>query len=324
MLFPWLEPIWQCLVAYRTKNRIPSAIMLCGLSGIGKTQLAHLYAQYILCSQPTALPCGQCRSCVLFQAGNHPDFFKVQPQENSASIKIDQVRTLVNDLGQTPGLGGYQVALIANAEDMNRAAANSLLKTLEEPRGKVLLLLQSNQPLAVPATIRSRCQLIRIPVPSQAQSANWLATQLTSEQNPTSYLAMADYLPLKALDYANNVQVKLRDALLTALQDIHADKIDPTKAAAEFLTQPKEVIQFLMMMVTDMIRINFSAKNNLNHYDKMQELIATCRNISVQELFKFLDALQEAAQALVNRSNVNLQLLLENLFITWRYSYDVS
>ncbi len=100
-------------------------------------------------------------SQALWQAGTHPDYFYIAPEENGRSIKIEQVRNLIEKLQQKPQHAAYQVAIIAPAEAMTTAAANALLKTLEEPTGEVVLILISEQPQRLLATVRSRCQIKR-------------------------------------------------------------------------------------------------------------------------------------------------------------------
>jgi DNA polymerase III subunit delta' len=299
-------------------------MMLCGLPGIGKTIFAQQYAKFILCQQIAEAPCNSCRSCLLFQAGNHPDYIQLQPEEESRIIKVEQIRDLINRLSQTSGLGGYQVAVISKAEDLNHSAANALLKTLEEPQGQVLILLLSDRPTAVPATIRSRCQQIKLATPSKQDSKEWLAQHLTPGADVNIFLGIADYLPLKALYYSQANQLTLCSFLITSLQQIKADIIDPTKVATECLTEPKEILNLLLILVMDMIRIKFSAKGYLNHHDKLRELTQICDSLSLKRLFNFLDDIFEAIDALSRRNNVNLQLLMEKIFINWRYNNDVS
>jgi DNA polymerase-3 subunit delta' len=324
MPLPWLDPIWQRLVAYKMTQRMPTGLMLCGLPGIGKATLAKQYAQFVLCHQSTHQACGQCRSCTLFNAGNHPDFIELHPEEDSSTIKIDQIRELVATVAQTSALGTYQVVTIIKAEDMNRSAANALLKTLEEPHGAVLLLLVSEQPHAVPATIRSRCQILTVPMPSKSAAITWLKSALPNEQHPEVLLGLADYLPMKALQYAQSSHVQLRDELLTILPQIRSGQVDPIKIANDYVKQTKEILELLLTLTQDMIRLQFCFNDNLNHHDKLVQLSLISSSFSVAQLYQYLDVLLEAVQSFKLRNNVNTQLLMEKIFIHWRYPNYVS
>jgi DNA polymerase-3 subunit delta' len=322
---PWLNPLWQNLVSYKAQWRIPSGLLVSGSPGIGKKSLAKEYAKFILCQDTQGdQSCGYCRSCVLFQAGTHPDLLWLQPEETTSTIKIDQVRDLAEKLGQTSNLGGYQVAVISYAENMNRSASNALLKTLEEPQGKVVLLLLSHQPGALAATIRSRCQHFKIPLPNPTLARQWLAAQLSPEQDVSIYLEAADYLPMKALMMANQGHLQLRDALLRALEQVRQGVIDPIKAAAECLASPKESLEYLMTLVMDMIRVKFCVKDYFNHRDKLTQLAACSQSVSLQKLYEFLDVILESNRVLAQPNNVNTQLVMEQIFIKWRYGNDVS
>lgn len=281
--------LWQRLVAYKVNQRLPSGLMLCGLPSVDKKTLAKQFAQLILCSQSNKQACGQCRSCILFAAGNHPDFIEVHPEEDSSVIKIDQIRALTETLAQTSALGNYQVATVIKAEDMNRAAANALLKTLEEPHGAVTLILVSEQPSAVPATIRSRCQLLTL-------------------SEPTSL---------------NNLDTQLTENLLSVLIQVQQSYIDPVNAASDFAKEPLEVLQLLLTIIHDLILLRFGVHANLQHGDKVNKLLQS-NTWSLTQLYQYLDILLEAIQACKAKNNVNVQLLLEKIFIHWRYPHYVS
>lgn len=315
MIHSWFEDFWQTLIAYKIKQRIPSGLMLCGLPGIGKTGLTQHYAQYILCQHNNTQPCQHCRSCQLYKAGTHPDLKILQPEEPGGTIKIGQVRELVEQLVHTPNLSEYQVAIINKAEDLNRSAANALLKNLEEPHGQVLLLLISEQPQAVPATIRSRCQMLKLPVPSKAQAMDYVTAQLPDAQKAQALLAMTDYLPLKALEYSAHVE--LRDSLIVALEQVQQKIADPTITASQYLSQPITTIEILITLIVDMIRIHFSSTENLNHCDKAKQLTQVAKIKTLPQLCKFQEILIDALRALKNKNNANLQLLMEKIFIRW-------
>lgn len=324
-ILPWLNPAWQKLIVYKNNNYLPQGILLTGSVGIGKSLLANEYARVILCQANKENPCGSCRSCILFAAGNHPDFFLIQGEEKSSAIKIEQIRELTEVLYHTSILGGFQVAILLAAENMNRAAANALLKTLEEPRGSVLILLVSHQPSAIAATVRSRCQEIKCTPPTRNQAMEWLVPQVGNlAETAAMCLSIADNLPYKALEYANSDQQLLRDTLVEHLKQIQEGVLDPISAAADCLTSTIEKLYFLSTLTADMIRVKFSANGFLQHQDKILALNKLCQNLSVIKLFKFLDEILEAIRLLSNRTNVNLQLLMEKIFINWRYTHDIS
>ena len=161
-ILPWHADVWRRLGQGFAREQVAHALLIHGEGGLHKVHLGRQIAQGLLCASPRGpQACGGCRGCLLFAAGNHPDFVEVHPVD-SAVIKIDQVRELSARLSMRPQIARRQVALLWPAETMNSAASNALLKTLEEPAGDTHLLLLADRIGRLSATIRSRCQ--RLPL----------------------------------------------------------------------------------------------------------------------------------------------------------------
>lgn len=181
---PWQQRIHDQLADALDSGRLGHAQLLSGPAGMGKRAVAEQLARRVLCmSRSTGgEACGQCRSCQLLQAGTHPDFHVVSLVPNKegtrlrTEIVIEQIRQLSEQLVLTTQFGA-QVAIIDPADDINRAASNALLKTLEEPvPGRYLWLVSAN-PARLPATIRSRCQRTEFRLPPREEALQWLASQ---------------------------------------------------------------------------------------------------------------------------------------------------
>ena len=228
-LLPWHEAPWARLAAMLEARRPPHALMLCGPAGIGKRRLAARLAGAILCTGAPPGPCGRCRSCHHLAVGSHPDLRRIEPGEGGARIPIESVRALVEH--STLAAERARIALIAPAEAMSQAAANALLKTLEEPAGNAVFLLTSDAPGMVPATIRSRCRKMPIPAPSRAEALAWLAQEMTPDAAART-LALAGGLPLAALDLGRAHEEG-------ALAALHAD----TEALLDGRAEPLEVAE---------------------------------------------------------------------------------
>ena len=147
-------------------NQLSHAYVVEGSDQILLTEQAFLLSKTLLCSdKQTSItgigePCGQCHSCKLFEANNHPDFLFTQAEKNS--IGVDEIRQTSVFLTKTSQLSGAQVVLIENANSMTESASNALLKTLEEPTNNSYLLLLSNDKSRLLPTIRSRCQFLKL------------------------------------------------------------------------------------------------------------------------------------------------------------------
>jgi DNA polymerase-3 subunit delta' len=170
----WLSAQRARLAAAYRNGRLPQALLIHEAPGAGGEWLARWLAQLVLCQHRERAPCGSCQSCQRAAALQHPDFSWLGLLEESRQIRIEQVRELVADLALTSHAGGYKVGVIAPADALNHYAANALLKTLEEPSPRTLLVLVVTQPSRLPATILSRCQRVRLPAPNRTEAIAWL------------------------------------------------------------------------------------------------------------------------------------------------------
>ncbi|HEX7369834.1 MAG TPA: DNA polymerase III subunit delta' [Rhodanobacteraceae bacterium] len=180
----WCLPLWDVLATRAAHGTLPHALLLCGPAGLGKRALAEAFVRARLCeSLQDGRACGHCRACKLLAAGTHPDRILVTLEENPKThvmrkeVVIDQVRDLSARLAMASQMDGWQVAVIDPADAMNVASQNALLKTLEEPAEASLIVLVSDQPSRLSATIRSRCQRLDFALPSRAEAQEWLASR---------------------------------------------------------------------------------------------------------------------------------------------------
>jgi len=204
-LYPWLSGHWSFFMQRLETDRLAHALMIEGPSGVGKTALARNMVARLLCREDEPRACGQCRSCQLLAGGAHPDYFDLQPEEDSKVIKVDQIRALIGKLDLTTSISERKVAYIHPAEVMNAAAANALLKSLEEPAGNTVLILVSDNPGRLPVTIRSRCQSISINQPDSRIVQEWLEQSSGRPQELVeAALLAAGGSPLRAAHYLDS------------------------------------------------------------------------------------------------------------------------
>lgn len=223
-MLPWLETSCCRLRDRYDGERLGHAPLIHGPYGIGKRHLGEWLARLLLCSQPDeAGACGECQSCRLFGGGTHPDLFVVDVPEDKQGIGVDQVRELIERLQLTASLGSNRVGLMRQAEAMNRNAANALLKTLEEPPPGAWLILLSEQPARLPATIRSRCQQWVLRAPDLDLAASWLAEACpdAGEENRRAALELSAGAPLAAREMLESEGL---DAGLSLLDDLLEDR----------------------------------------------------------------------------------------------------
>lgn len=235
-VLPWhTQAVGQLRQAW-TGNRLPHALLLQGAEGLGKRSLAAWLAAAVLCensSAPTLDFCGHCASCALIRAGSHPDLLWIIPEEDKQQISIEQLRSATERLTKTSYRQGYKVAIIEPAQQMTPSAANSVLKTLEEPSARTLLILVTSRPSSLLPTVRSRCQKITIARPSAEEARAWLQAE-TGQPADSSLLQFAGGAPLRALEYAGGRFEALDAQMQKALADLLSGRADVTQVAAEW------------------------------------------------------------------------------------------
>jgi DNA polymerase-3 subunit delta' len=314
---PWHEQLWRQLQQRLAADRLPHALLLTGPAGLGKGVFARRLARALLCETPAAGgdACGRCRGCRLFQAGSHPDFSSVRPAEDGKVIKIDQIRELRDFLSFTAQYGGYKLALLEPADRLNSNAANSLLKTLEEPPGSCLLLLVTAQPARLPATVRSRCQVIRFDPPPAANVIPWLAARISGGLEPTTLLDVAGGAPLAALAYAGGECWNRRRELVERYEQVLSGRLDPVRAAEYWLQGDLAGnLRWLIGWHIDLIRLKMNPELPcLSNPDLRSSLRRWADARTLRALFERLDAAVRL-YALCTSTQVNAQLLLEVFF----------
>jgi len=327
MLYPWQQDQWRQLQRQRQTDRLPHALLFTGPAGTGKQRLARALARSLLCSHvhDDGQACGECEACRLFDAGTHPDmrWLKPLPPETSTSknpvmaIRTDMIEALVNTLAATSQFGGYRCAVIANAEKMNREAANRLLKTLEEPGADTLITLVSSHPVRLPVTIRSRCQVIRFALPVESQALQWLASAADNVPGETALmqaLRLSHGSPLQAkqfMDEWSPMHEVLAKALLATGDDV------PLRYASELAQMPKTlVLTWLLDWIGDAGRLRAYGTNavlvNEACRGRLAARAAAADSGRLYELYdQVCDLLRNDAIAL------NPLLMWEDLLISW-------
>ena len=316
-LLPWLVNSFAELQQRRVQGRLAHALLLIGPAGIGKLQLVERFAQSLLCAEPhpDGQPCGQCHACTLYAAGTHPDLFRLMPEDESKNIRIDQIRALIEAMTLSSHYGRYKVVILNPADAMNIAAANALLKTLEEPPTDTVLLLITDRPSFLPATIRSRCQSLRLTLPTREAGEAWLAARLDNPEVAPVLLALAGGAPLAALEQAED-QLTRRQELLNGWQQLAYGKADPVKMAAEWVKPDFQLpISWVYGWVADMIRLRSGGENQLTNQDAKATLQKLAEELDLPRLYALLDRVLEVRK--LASSQVNPQTLMEGVLLYW-------
>lgn len=314
-IYPWQHSVWQNLT-----GRFPEmghALLLYGRQGSGVELFAQQLAMWVLCGNKQAdQACGECASCLWFKSDTHPNFVHVTLSEeelkkNNAKIKIEKIRDLLPFVQQTGE--GWRVVLIEPAQALNMASSNALLKTLEEPGERILMVLLATHYLQLPATIRSRTQRFALDRIDDADALAYLKQHLP-EQTPQHYqllLNLANNMPLAALELANSEWLGLRQNFLNDWQQLVQHKHQPLNLASQWHKRLDiaALLQLVEYLLCDLICVK------LNQQVKNIDLkfTALLPHYSLENCYGLLDQLQESKRLL--GQNVQSQLVIDQLFI---------
>jgi DNA polymerase III subunit delta' len=330
--YPWHEA--QLAQLLRDRERIPHALLVQGPEGIGKAEFARALAASLLCESPRGvLACGACPSCHWLSQGNHPDFREVIPEseeeeaegdaeaaakadakadaKKSLVIKVDQIRAQADFIALSTHRSGFRVLVIRPAEALHVAAANALLKTLEEPPPHTVIVLVSDQPARLLATIRSRCRTLALPMPAAEEALRWLAAEGVAE--PRVALSVAGGAPLLARELAQPDEVQLRQRVLAELT--RPSGSDPL-GFAERIDRPAldRTIYWMQTWVQDLLRVRAGVAVR-HHTEFAPAALAKARAANPEALFDLEQELR-AARRLASHP-LNARLVAEHLLMSY-------
>ncbi len=310
------------------QNRLAHAYLFHGDDRIGKRLLALRLAQALLCETPSddqePEACGACRACRQVEARTHPDFMVIEPDREQANpqIKIELIRDIEHQMIYRPLIGDRKICLIDDADRMTIGAANALLKTLEEPPDHSLFVLVSSRPYALPATIRSRCQALRLTTPAQTQVE--AAVILKRELPPADahFLAVLSDGELGRalecnLEQARNSQKEF--SVIFSAKGLHSfSTVLTTAEALAKADRGLEAFDWLLRWLRDVLLLAVGAgSDHVLNIDQRTAMQALAERIDIDELLDLISDLEKLERQA--HRNVNLQMALETILLRVRH-----
>ncbi len=287
------------------QGRAPHAVMLAGPNGVGKRAAAAWMAAQKLGIEPR-----QAMPQFPWERPQHADLHWIEKPEDKKSIIIDQVRELVGDLSLTSYEGRGKVAVIEPADIMTNEAANSLLKTLEEPPGDTLLILVADRTGQLPATVFSRCQRIDLRVPGEEEGLLWL-DKLRPGGVWLDALRVAGFAPLAAIDAAESLETS--SAMARDFANIIGGKASPIEVAAIWSKiEPMFVLDWLSRQTQLAIRTLQGGSGDGQGLAISESVL---QRIDRRNLFCYLETINRLRGQ--RGGSWNVQLTIEGLLIDW-------
>ena len=318
---PWLQTSWTQLSNYISQNRIPQALLIVGNKGLGKYQLAEAFAQTLLCTTPlpNAAACGKCQSCTLFNAQTHPDYSVIEPEEEGKAIGISVIRQLTARLELKPQFESHRVVIINPADRLTNASANAFLKYLEEPTERTSLVLITDKPSTLPATITSRCQKLHLSVPDETIAKAWLKQQGVIENNDLLWM-LSQGAPLLAKRFADNSTLQLRAECFNNWSKLSHSEDSLIAIAEQWQKLDKTDIDLLLFWlitwVMDIIKLKYQQKPiKIVNQDLIINLQEMADKLDLKHLYIYYDLLLLSRQRF--GTQLNKQLMFEEILILW-------
>jgi len=299
------------------RNRVPHALIFAGPQGVGKTTLALLLAQRLNCAQPEAgRACSSCVSCRKIRSAVHPDVRVVEPQ--GAFIKIEQIRSLIGEIAFQPFEAQYRVVVLDGADQMRKEAANCLLKTLEEPPSRTVLVLVTTRPYLLLQTIHSRSQMIQF-VPVQEQLIEKHLVEFLGWSPDDAKLAAmfsgGSFGEAIGFDKARHRDVRKQALRFISLLLRKGGFVDISPMAAE-IAKKRESFEVWIEAVAVLLQDIYYAQvspSQMSQPDLVGELTELSRTVSRARVVSSINAVKGLKAAV--QSNANRRLALESLFL---------
>lgn len=287
-----------------------------GIPGSGRKKTALTLIQALFC---TALPddaCGVCPSCRRIEGGNHPDIHVIAPLPDKRDISIEQLREMQHVLSLRPYEAPRKACIIDPAERMSTGAANSLLKTLEEPPGNALIILLTENAGMLLPTVRSRCQLIRFAPLSPEHVASLLEQGGMPADTAALVAPMSGGSVQRALELDNEALVQRREAVLSRIAQLNINQIATVFDAAEELSGNREatleLLDMLLSFFRDAVHLGAGSSDIVNRSNRGAiESIAARR--SFPRNLELLERIHETRRDV--QRNANSKLALDHLFM---------
>ncbi|MBL7142021.1 DNA polymerase III subunit delta' [Patescibacteria group bacterium] len=319
------QKVIQFLQKSIVNNKLSHAYLFYGPKHVGKTKVAEYFTASLFCPEKKELssqPCGQCSSCQQVLKRIHPDVYWVSDPPNSAvkqrRIGIDQARQIKKDLFLSPFSAPYKIAIIEQADNLTIQAANSFLKLLEEAPKKSIIILIARSFYRLPATLRSRCQILRFSFPLEDEIIAFLKDKFAlNKKRATEILNLALGQPGLAIEFAQEPERidKEKQTISRFITFLAGEGIEDRFRLANFILDseigPNRALNNLLKVVRDLILFKLDLQPSDESLNR--EFKKLVQKYSKKDLQNLISQILQTQFWLL--ANVNQKLAIENLLI---------
>ena len=303
-----------------SRDRIAHAYLFYGAEGVGKKTVAEVFAKALNCNsrQDSLDACDVCPSCLKIDHGNHPDVITIRAQ--GQFIRIQEIRALQEQMKFSPFEGGKRIFIICDADSMNIASANAILKTLEEPSASNILILITSRPHQLPATVLSRCQQVRFNPLRRETIVSFLVSKLSLDSESAQSIALSSGGSIrKARDMNDESYLTIRATVLDIIARIKTkDPLKMLSALNDFGQERKDITERLGILMTGyrdaLVYKETGDRDNLINQDHIDIIKSVAKSGSGRDILNCIKAVDRAFHTI--NQNANKQLTLEVMMFT--------
>ncbi len=310
-VFPWHAETWQHWKTLLGQKSLHHAVLLASPKGSGRLALAAMLAKTILCKNGSQEPCGVCHSCELFVADTHPDFHLVKPEAEGKQICVDALRAVNHYAWKTSQLGGRRVILIQDADHLGEAAANTILKTLEEPPSSCYFILVVASMNTMLPTVVSRCNKSRPKQPKEDFVKRWVESELF-QSVPIQVIRINRGAPLAAKAFIENGNVTIHEALMDAFAGYLENKQGMFILTEKLIKTSGNGLQWLSFLLLDVMKLQQATNEGLVHCESLSLVEKVSYTISSSLVIRQLMALNKMKAHLTRNLGLNNELMISN------------
>ncbi|MFA6306925.1 MAG: DNA polymerase III subunit [Patescibacteria group bacterium] len=322
--------IFEFLSKSLAKKNISGSYIFTGPANLGKTTAAHFFARSLVCEAKDKLisPCGKCPACLEAVKNIHSDIYLIKREEDKKNISIEQVRDFIRNLSMSSFLNSYKVGIIKGAENLSEGAVSALLKTLEEPKIKVVIILTVTDLESLPKTIISRSQILNfLPVKSDDIYDDLIKNHQASRSQAKNFSRLSAGRPALALkfiedkEYCESYKSYVKSFAGFLSPDINErfsaieNILGKDARGQEAVKSAAGIIDIWQNLARDLMLMELNLSDLIQHEAFAKELEAVKNKLSLKTLLNLINVLKQSREYLA--ANVNPRLALESVAVSF-------